>query len=70
MDRLRDGPARRRRATLAVESRHQKRIHAPTRAPTRRCVDGKLPEKGGACGAGCRWGCHRSVDRPRAPRNL
>ena len=24
----------------------------------------------GACAAGCRRGCHRRVDRPRAPRNL
>ena len=24
----------------------------------------------GACVAGCRRGCHRRVDRPRAPRNL
>ena len=24
----------------------------------------------GACVSGCRRGCHRHVDRPRAPRNL
>lgn len=26
--------------------------------------------RGGTCGAGFRRGCHRRVDRPRAPRNL
>ena len=70
MDCRRDRAARRRRTTLYVESRHRKRSHAPTRALTRRCMDGKLPEEGGTCVAVCRQGCHQRVDRPSAPRNL
>ena len=70
VDRRRDGAARRRRMSLDAESPHRKMTHAPMRAPTRRRVDDKLPERGGACGAVFRRGCHRRVDRPRAPRNL
>ena len=33
-------------------------------------MDGRLLERGGACGAVFRRGCHRRVDRPRGPRNL
>ena len=80
MDRRRDGAARRRRTTLDVESRHRKRIHAPTRAHTRTHAHPRVgawttscrrkAARDGACGAVCRRGCHRRVDRPRALRNL
>ena len=53
MDRRRDGAARQRQTSLDMMSRHQKVIHVPTRAPTRRRVDGKLPKRSGA------WRCVR-----------
>ena len=40
----------------AVTGKGATRPHALSRAST--------------CVAVCRWGCHRRVDRPRAPRNL
>ena len=48
LDRRRDRRPRRRRTTLCVESRRRRRRHAPTRALTRRRVDGELTEKGRA----------------------
>ena len=50
MDRRRDGVARRRRMSLDMKSRHRKVIQSPTRAPMCRRVEGKLPERSGACG--------------------
>ena len=41
MDHRRARTPRRRRTTLTVEVRHQRRSHAPTRALTRRRVDGE-----------------------------
>ena len=70
MDRRRDGAARRHRTSSDVKSRHRKMAHALTCALMRRRVDGSLQERGGACGAVFRRGCHRRVDRPRAPQNL
>ena len=69
MVRRRDGAARRRRTTLVVESHHRKRIHAHPRAGAWITSCQRKDARDGACSACCRWGCHRSVDRPRAPRN-
>ena len=46
------------------------RAHTCTHAPARgrQAAGEKHPD--GACGAVFRRGCHRRVDRPRAPRNL
>ena len=41
MDHRRARTPRRRRTTLTVEARHRRRSHAPTRALTRRHVDGE-----------------------------
>ena len=70
MDRRRDRAARRRRTTLYVESRHRKRSHAPTRAGAWTVSCRRKSACDRACGAVCQRGCHRRVDRPRAPRNL
>ena len=70
MDRRRDGAARRRRTSPDVKSRHRKMDHTLTCALTRRRVDGSLLERGGACGVVFRCGCHRRVDRSRAPSDM
>ena len=70
MDHRRDRAARRRRTTLYVESRHRKRSHAPTRAGAWTASCRRKVACDGPCVAVCRRGCHRRVDRPRAPRNL
>ena len=70
MDRRRDRAARRRRTTLYVESRHRKRSHAPTRAVAWTASCRRKDARDGACVAVCWRGCHRRVDRLRAPRNL
>ena len=47
------------------------RAHTRTHAPTRgRRADGERLPHDGTCAPGCRRGCHRRVDRPRALRNL
>ena len=42
--------------------------HSRTGAWTASCR--RKAARDGACVAVCRWGCHRRVDRLRAPRNL
>ena len=70
LDRRRDRTPRRRRTTLYVESRHRRRSHAHSRAGAWTASCRRKAALNGACDAGCRRGCHRRVDRPRAPRNL
>ena len=70
MDRRRDRTTRRRRTTLCVESRHRKRSHAQSHAGAWTASCWRKAARDGACVAGCRRGCHRRVDWPRAPRNL
>ena len=74
MDHRRARTPRRRRTTLNVEARHRRRSHAPTRALTRRRVDGeaagedtRVTARGMPVSDG---GGHRRVDRPSALRNL
>ena len=73
MDHRRARTPRRRRTTLTVEARHRRRSHAPTRALTRRRVDGEAAgedTRDGAWDVGFRRGGHRRVDRPSVLRNL
>ena len=44
--------------------------HAHSRAGAWTASCWRKAARDGTCVAGCRWGCHRRVDRPRAPRNL
>ena len=46
------------------------RPHAHSRAGAWTASCRRKAARDGACAAGCRRGCHRRVDRPRAPRNL
>ena len=46
------------------------RPHAHSRAGPWTASYRRKVARDGACVAGCRRGCHRRVDRPRAPRNL
>ena len=46
------------------------RPHAYSRASAWTASCRRKAARDGACAAGCRRGCHRRVDRPRAPRNL
>ena len=46
------------------------RPHAHSRAGAWTTSCRRKAARDGACAAGCRRGCHRRVDRPRAPRNL
>ena len=46
------------------------RPHAHSRAGAWTTSCRRKAARDGACVAGCRRGCHRRVDRPRAPRNL
>ena len=70
MDIRRDRASRRRRTSLDVESQHRKMAHAHpcTGAWTASCK--REVARDGAWVAIFRRGCHRRVDRPRAPRNL
>ena len=70
MDRRRDRAARRRRTSLDVESRHWKIAHAHPCADAWTAGCRREEARDGACVAVFRRGCHRRVDRPRAPRNL
>ena len=70
LDRRRDRTPRRRRTTLCVESRHRRRSHTHSRAGAWTASCRRKAARDGACAAGCRRGCHRRVDWPRAPRNL
>ena len=70
MDRRRDGAARRHWTSLDVESRHWKMTHAHPRSGAWTAGCWREAARDGACGAVFRLGCHRRVDRPRAPRNL
>ena len=68
MDRRQNGATRRHRTSLDMKSRHRKVIHAPTRAGVWTTSCRREAARDGACGL--RRGCHRRVDRSRAPRNL
>ena len=46
------------------------RPHAHSRAGAWTASCRRKAARDDACAAGCRRGCHRCVDRPRAPRNL
>ena len=46
------------------------RPHAHSRSGAWTASCRRKAARDGACAAGCRRGCHRHVDRPRAPRNL
>ena len=46
------------------------RPHAHSRAGAWTASCRRRAARDGACEAGCRQGCHRRVDRPRAPRNM
>ena len=46
------------------------RPHAHSRAGAWTANCRRKAARDGACVAGCRWGCHRRVDRPHATRNL
>ena len=73
MDHRRARTPRRRRTTLTVEARHRRRSHAPTRARTRRRVDGEAARedaRDGAWEVGFRRGGHRRVDRPSTLRTI
>ena len=70
MDHRRDRAARLHRKTLYVESRHRKMSHTHSRAGAWTASCRRKAARDGACVAVCQRGCHRCVDRPRAPRNL
>ena len=46
------------------------RPHGHSRASAWTASYRRKAARDGSCAAGCRRGCHRRVDRPRAPRNM
>ena len=70
MDHRRDGATRRRRTSLDVESHHRKMMHAHPRVDAWTTSCRREATRDGACRDVFWRGCHRCVDRPRAPQNL
>ena len=52
------------------KARAHTRPHAHSRAGAWTASCRRRAARDGACASGCRRGCHRRVDRPRAARNL